>query len=71
MQVADIYDALTTARSYKLAFSHSHAIEIMLEESQRGWRDPELVPLFAEISQRSDAESGSLKLNRPAPARRR
>jgi putative two-component system response regulator len=49
MQVADIYDALTTARSYKLAFSHSHAIEIMLEESQRGWRDPELIPLFAEI----------------------
>jgi hypothetical protein len=23
----------------------------MLEESRRGWRDPELVPLFAEISQ--------------------
>jgi putative two-component system response regulator len=49
MQVADIYDALTTARSYKPAFSHSHALEIMLEESQRGWRDPELIPLFAEI----------------------
>ena len=21
----------------------------MLEESQRGWRDPELIPLFAEV----------------------
>jgi putative two-component system response regulator len=51
LQVADIYDALTTARPYKPAFSHQHAIEIMLEESRRGWRDPELVPLFAEISQ--------------------
>ncbi len=50
LQVADIYDALTTARSYKPAFSHSHALEIMLEESQRGWRDPELIPLFAEIA---------------------
>jgi putative two-component system response regulator len=51
LQVADIYDALTTARPYKPAFSHQHAIEIMQEEARRGWRDPELVPLFAEISQ--------------------
>jgi putative two-component system response regulator len=50
LQVADIYDALTTARPYKPAFSHQHAIEIMLEEARRGWRDPELVPLFAEVS---------------------
>ncbi len=48
LQVADIYDALTTARPYKPAFSRSHAIRIMLEESQRGWRDPELIPLFAQ-----------------------
>jgi putative two-component system response regulator len=53
LQVADIYDALTTARSYKPAFSHSYALEIMLEESQRGWRDPELIPLFAEMEKQS------------------
>src|SRR6202163_285839 len=53
LQVADIYDALTTARSYKPAFSHSYALEIMLEESQRGWRDPELIPLFAETELRA------------------
>jgi putative two-component system response regulator len=51
LQVADIYDALTTARPYKPAFSHQHALEIMVEEARRGWRDPELVPLFAEVSQ--------------------
>jgi putative two-component system response regulator len=50
MQVADIYDALTTARPYKPAFSHDQAISIMQEEAKRGWRDPELVPLFAEIT---------------------
>jgi len=50
LQVADIYDALTTARSYKPAFSHQHALEIMLEEAGRGWRDPELIPLFAEVT---------------------
>jgi putative two-component system response regulator len=54
LQVADIYDALTTARPYKPAFSHLHAIEIMIEEARRGWRDPELVPLFAEVSQNVD-----------------
>ncbi len=52
LQVADIYDALTTARPYKPAFTHQHTIEIMLEESRRGWRDPELVPLFSEICQK-------------------
>lgn len=51
LQVADIYDALTTARPYKPAFSHQHAVGIMLEEARRGWRDPDLVALFAEVSQ--------------------
>lgn len=59
LQVADIYDALTTARPYKPAFSHQHAIEIMIEEARRGWRDPELVPLFAEVSQHQAAHGDS------------
>jgi putative two-component system response regulator len=58
LQVADIYDALTTARPYKPAFSHQHAVEIMTEESRRGWRDPELVPLFAEVSQHHVSQNG-------------
>lgn len=64
MQVADIYDALTTARPYKPAFSHDRAVAIMLEESRRGWRDPELVPLFAEVVARqheAQAEEGILQ----------
>jgi len=59
LQVADIYDALTTSRPYKPAFSHSHAMEIMLEESLRGWRDPDLVPLFAQITSGELKESAS------------
>jgi putative two-component system response regulator len=58
LQVADIYDALTTARPYKPAFSHQHALEIMIEEARRGWRDPELVPLFAEVSQHHVGQNG-------------
>jgi len=63
LQVADIYDALTTARPYKPAFSHQHAMEIMNEEARRGWRDPELVPLFAEISQKPSLDAPGLPGN--------
>ena len=51
MQVADIYDALTTERPYKPALSQVDAFAVMEEEVRRGWRDPELVPLFASIIQ--------------------
>ena len=63
LQVADIYDALTTARPYKLALSQQEAMDIMHEEVRRGWRDPELVPLFAEVTQSSGALSWSTPLN--------
>jgi hypothetical protein len=32
---------------------------MMLEEARRGWRDPELVPLFAEISRPDGNESAA------------
>src|SRR5580658_3510857 len=51
LQVADIYDALTTERPYKLALTPEAAFTVMEEEVRRGWRDPELVPLFASIIQ--------------------
>jgi putative two-component system response regulator len=51
LQVADIYDALITERAYKSALSPSQAIATLDDEAQRGWRDPELVPLFFSIIQ--------------------
>jgi putative two-component system response regulator len=51
LQVVDIYDALTTERSYKLALSPKESFAVMEEEVRRGWRDPELVPLFASTIQ--------------------
>jgi putative two-component system response regulator len=49
LQIADIYDALTSPRPYKPAFAPSEAIQMLQEETERGWRDPELVSLFVRI----------------------
>lgn len=46
--VADVYDALTTTRSYRAALSKERALEIMSEESGR-LLDPELFARFCEI----------------------
>lgn len=53
LQVADVYDALTTVRPYKTAFSHEEAIRILESEARKGWRDPELVSLFANMCARA------------------
>ncbi len=49
MQIADVYDALTTARPYKAAHSPEESFRIMEEEAERGWRDMDLLSLFREI----------------------
>jgi len=45
-QVIDIYDALTSDRPHKQAYSPVEALEIMLEETHKGWRNPELIEHF-------------------------
>ena len=49
LQLADIYDALTTARPYKRALSPEEALQVLNEEVGKGWRDPKLVELFSDI----------------------
>ncbi|MDQ2944751.1 MAG: response regulator [Acidobacteriota bacterium] len=58
LQVVDIYDALTTARAYKPAFSQEEALRMMAGEVRRGWRDPMLVELFARTIRGDLNESG-------------
>lgn len=48
-QLLDIYDALTHERPYKPAFSAEESIQIMAEETARGWRNPALMRQFAEF----------------------
>ena len=49
LQTVDIYDSLTTDRPYRKALSQEKAIQIMWEETQRGWWDPNLVSALGEL----------------------
>jgi putative two-component system response regulator len=49
LQVADIFDALTSVRPYKPALSTAEALDILEAEAARGWRDPKLVGLFRRL----------------------
>ncbi|GHT57403.1 response regulator [Bacteroidia bacterium] len=47
MAIADVYDALTSARVYKPAFTHEKAVEIIKGDSGAHF-DPQLVEVFLE-----------------------
>jgi len=57
LQFADIYDALTTVRPYKGALSPAEATDILRRETERGWRDPALLPVFIDLVSRSGEEA--------------
>lgn len=48
LTVADVYDALTSNRAYKKAYSHEKATQIILE-GKSSLFDPELVELFMNV----------------------
>jgi putative two-component system response regulator len=50
MAIADVYDALTSVRPYKKAFSHEEAVRIITEGSGTQF-DPELVDVFIHVAE--------------------
>jgi len=54
LQVADIYDALTTDRPYREALPHNEALSILFAEGESGWLDSSIVMKFARISKGRD-----------------
>ncbi len=68
LQVADVFDALTSIRPYKRAFSPAEALAVLDAETRRGWRDPRLVALLHKVAEPagSDAMAHSLENMRRA-----
>lgn len=58
LQIIDVYDALTTERPYKRAFSMAEALRTMKEEVARGWWDPAIFDQFERLVR--DETAGSL-----------
>ena len=49
LQIVDVYDALTTQRPYKRAFSQAEALEMMEDEVKKGWWDPRIFQEFRQM----------------------
>ena len=49
LQIADVYDALSTERPYKRALAHDEAMVTMDQEVHRGWWDPSLFAQFRQM----------------------
>lgn len=50
LQIADVFDALTTERPYKQALSLTDALEVMREEVRRNWWDPAIYAEFEQMA---------------------
>jgi putative two-component system response regulator len=48
-QLIDIYDALTSERPYKRALTNEEALQVIVAETERGWRNPKLVQQFIDF----------------------
>ena len=51
LQLADIYDAITTDRPYHRARTRASGIEFLYTEARKGWRDAQLVALVARAAE--------------------
>jgi putative two-component system response regulator len=49
LQIVDVYDALTTERPYKKAFTIVDALQIMKEEVAKDWWDPRIFEQFERL----------------------
>jgi putative two-component system response regulator len=56
LQVVDVYDALTTDRPYKKAFSITDALQTMKGEVAKGWWDPHIFDQFERLVRTGTAD---------------
>ena len=56
LQIVDVYDALTTERPYKRAFSIADALQTMREEVDKGWWDRHIFDEFEQLIKSGTAD---------------
>jgi response regulator RpfG family c-di-GMP phosphodiesterase len=66
VQTADIYDALTSRRTYKAPFESQQALEILQEEARRGWRDPQITAMFVDLHDQVISKMATYSESSPA-----
>jgi putative two-component system response regulator len=66
LQLADVYDALTTNRPYRKASPRDVALQIMEEEAARGWWNRDLLDAFREMIRSDFSASAPRKIREVA-----
>ena len=66
LQLADVYDALTTDRPYRKASPQDVALKIMHEECERGWWNRELLAAFTDMICNGHAGAPPKKMGKAA-----
>jgi len=56
LQIVDVYDALTTERPYKKAFSVTDSLQTMKDEVAKGWWDPRIFDQFEGLVRSGEAD---------------
>ncbi len=56
LQIVDVYDALTTDRPYKKAYSITDALQTMKQEVAKGWWDPRVFDEFERMVRSGTAD---------------
>jgi putative two-component system response regulator len=56
LQIVDVYDALTTDRPYKRAYSITDALQTMKQEVAKGWWDPHIFDQFEQLVRSGTAD---------------
>jgi cyclic di-GMP phosphodiesterase len=52
--IVDVYDALTSQRPYRAPLARHDALQVLIEEVEKGWRDRELVNVFVGLADREE-----------------
>ena len=68
LQLADIYDAITTDRPYHRARTRASAVEFLSGEASKGWRDHALVKLVGQAAENLNLGRTSDEEIPPPPA---